>query len=197
MTQVRPKPVHAPSLPWLRISFAAVYAGRNRPTFASDGYSLGRLKAIGMKRRSRRSAASGFVRDTLCRLSAGRNDMTASNVQQYSTTASDFRKLNHSLVLHLQRDVQIVVRLLLELERLVGRLEEREVGAVIEPVEGVQGLRGAPGLGLGELQRRDQGQAQELLVEAARLFRVPAAIGVVVQSFDHVSLDGSGEMGRS
>lgn len=43
-------------------------------------------------------------RDLFTPLSAGRNDMTASNVRQYSLAASDFRELNHSLVLQLQRD---------------------------------------------------------------------------------------------
>ncbi len=45
-------------------------------------------------------------RDLFLPLSVGRNDMTASNVRQYSAAASDFRELNHSLVLQLQRDLQ-------------------------------------------------------------------------------------------
>ncbi len=45
-------------------------------------------------------------RDLFTPLSAGRNDMTASNLRQYSMAASDFRELNHSLVLQLQRDRQ-------------------------------------------------------------------------------------------
>jgi hypothetical protein len=47
------------------------------------------------------------------------------------------------VVLHLERDVQVVVVLRLELERHVGRLEEREARAVVHAVEGVQGV-GAP-----------------------------------------------------
>lgn len=43
-------------------------------------------------------------RDLFLPLSAGRNDMTAANVQSYGAAASDFRKLNHSLVLQLHRD---------------------------------------------------------------------------------------------
>lgn len=43
-------------------------------------------------------------RDLFTPLSAGRNDMTATNVRQYSIAASDFRELNHSLVVLLQRD---------------------------------------------------------------------------------------------
>ena len=38
--------------------------------------------------------------------------------------------------------------------------------AVVEPVEGVQRVRRAPGLGLADLQRVDQRQAEEVLVEA-------------------------------
>jgi hypothetical protein len=45
-------------------------------------------------------------RDLFLPLSAGRNNITTSNVQQYSTAASDFRKLNQSLVIHLQKDRQ-------------------------------------------------------------------------------------------
>ena len=40
--------------------------------------------------------------------------------------------------LDLERDVQVVVVLRLELERHVGRLEEREVRAVVQLVERVQ-----------------------------------------------------------
>jgi hypothetical protein len=45
-------------------------------------------------------------RDLFTPLSAGRNDMTASNVRQYSMSAADFRELNHSLVVQLHRDRQ-------------------------------------------------------------------------------------------
>lgn len=43
-------------------------------------------------------------RDLFTPLSAGRNDMTATDVRQYSIAASDFRELNHNLVILLQRD---------------------------------------------------------------------------------------------
>jgi hypothetical protein len=43
-------------------------------------------------------------RELFMPISSGRNDMTASNVQSYSAAASDFRKLNHSLVAQLQND---------------------------------------------------------------------------------------------
>ena len=59
-------------------------------------------------------------------------------------------------VLDLQRDVQVVVVLRLELERLVGHLEEREVRAVVEPIKRVQRLCGAPRLGLADHQRRGE-----------------------------------------
>src|SRR5690349_11333087 len=75
--------------------------------------------------------------------------------------------------------------LLLELERHVRRLEEGEAGAVVQPVEGVQRLGLAAALGLLDLERLDERQPEEFLVELARLFRVAAAVGVVVQTFDH------------
>lgn len=55
---------------------------------------------------SRESYEHALNRDLFTPLSAGRNDMTASNVRQYSMAASDFRELNHSLVFQLQRDRQ-------------------------------------------------------------------------------------------
>src|SRR6185295_15655239 len=88
----------------------------------------------------------------------------------------------------LERDVQVVVCLRLELEGLTRGFEEGEVRAVIEPIEGVQSLGRSPRLRLRDLERRDQGQAQKSLVKLPCLFRVPAAVGVVVQSFDHDSL---------
>ena len=90
----------------------------------------------------------------------------------------------HVLVVHLERDVQVEVVLLLELERHVRRLEEGQEAAVVQPVEGVQVLAVAPGLGDADLQRRRQRQPQEVLVELARLFGVAAAIGVVMQALD-------------
>jgi hypothetical protein len=55
---------------------------------------------------SEESYEHALNRDLFLPLSIGRNNMTASNVQQYSTAASDFRKLNQSLVVHLQKDRQ-------------------------------------------------------------------------------------------
>ena len=88
----------------------------------------------------------------------------------------------------LERDVQVEVVLRLELERQVGGLEEGQVRAVVEAVEGVQRARLAAGLGAADLDRVDQRQAEEILVEAARLLRVAAAVGVVVQLADHGEL---------
>src|SRR5262249_14753060 len=85
----------------------------------------------------------------------------------------------------LERDVEVVVVLLLDVERPVGRLEEGEAGAVVEGVEGVEHVRRAAALGLGDLEGLDQRQAEELLVEAARLLGVAAAVGGVVQLADH------------
>ena len=82
----------------------------------------------------------------------------------------------------LERDVQIEVVLRLEVERHVRRLEEREKGAVVHPVERVQDVGLAAGLGFADLERAGERQAEEILVEAARLLRVAAAVGVVVQS---------------
>jgi hypothetical protein len=52
---------------------------------------------------SEESYEHALTRDLFLPLSAGRTNMTASGVQQYTAAASDFRKLNHSLVTHLQR----------------------------------------------------------------------------------------------
>jgi len=45
-----------------------------------------------------------LVQDLFSPMAAGRNDMTASNVQNYSAAASDFTKLNRALVNMLQED---------------------------------------------------------------------------------------------
>ena len=45
-----------------------------------------------------------LVQDLFSPMAAGRNDMTASNVQNYSAAASDFAKLNRTLVNMLQED---------------------------------------------------------------------------------------------
>lgn len=52
---------------------------------------------------SEESYEHALTRELFLPLSAGRTNMTASAVQQYASSASDFRKLNHSLVNHLQR----------------------------------------------------------------------------------------------
>ncbi len=67
-----------------------------------DGKAISSLDLTG----SEESYEHALNRDLFLPLSAGRNNMTASNVQQYSTAASDFRKLNQSLVVHLQKDRQ-------------------------------------------------------------------------------------------
>ena len=64
------------------------------------------------------------------------------------------------------RDVQVEVVLLLEVERQVRRLEERQAGPVVHLVEGVQGVGGPAALGLRDLEGVDQRQAKEALVNS-------------------------------
>src|SRR5258706_230235 len=87
-----------------------------------------------------------------------------------------------------QSDVQIVVVLLLERERPVGRLEEREARAVVHAVEAVQHIGAPAALGLVDAEGVGERQAEEILVEAARLLGIPATIGVVMETFDHCSV---------
>src|SRR5438105_2461062 len=87
-------------------------------------------------------------------------------------------RLEH-VVLDAERDVQVEIVLPLELERPVRDLEEGEAGAVIHRKEGVEADSVA------DFEGTDQLQPEEILVEDTRLFRVAAAIGVVVQAFDH------------
>src|SRR5271165_3561691 len=79
-------------------------------------------------------------------------------------------------------DVQIERVLLFEIEGLTGHLEKREAGAVVHLEEGVQPAT------LIDLERADQAQTEEILIKDPRLLRVPAAIRVMMQTFDHVSL---------
>src|SRR5262249_25212144 len=67
----------------------------------------------------------------------------------------------------------------------VRRLEEREAGAVVQAVEGVQRLGLAPAHRLPDLEGVRERQPEEILVEPARLLGVAAAVGVVVQALDH------------
>jgi hypothetical protein len=89
--------------------------------------------------------------------------------------------------LDLERDVQVEVVLRLELERHVRGLEERERGAVVHAEEDVDRPGTAAGLGLADLEGVRQWQAEEVLVEPARLLGVAATVGVVVQSLDHAA----------
>jgi len=84
-----------------------------------------------------------------------------------------------------QGDVQVVVVLRLELERPVGRLEEGEARAVVHAVEAVQHGGAPAALRLADHEGVGERQAEEILVEAPRLLRVAAAIGVVVKALDH------------
>src|SRR5438105_2270674 len=87
-------------------------------------------------------------------------------------------RLEH-VVLDAERDVQVEIVLPLEVERPVRDLEKGEAGAVIHRKEGVEADAVA------DFEGADQLQPEKILVEDTRLFRVAAAIGVVVQAFDH------------
>jgi hypothetical protein len=94
------------------------------------------------------------------------------------------------LLQHLVKDVgldpecyvQVERVLLLELERRPRDLKKGEAGAVIHLEERVEPAT------LVDLERADQTKPEEILVEAACLFRVATAIGVMVQTFYHASL---------
>src|SRR5262249_40416352 len=81
--------------------------------------------------------------------------------------------------LNAQRDVQIELVLPLEVEGLPRHLEKGEARAVIHREEGVEALAFA------DLKGAHQLQPKKILVEAPRFVGVAAAIGVVVQAFDH------------
>jgi hypothetical protein len=80
----------------------------------------------------------------------------------------------------LERDMQVEVVLVLELERHVRGLEEREARAIVHAIEGVQRLGLAPALGFADLERVDERQAQKTFVEAARLLGVATAVSAVM-----------------
>src|SRR5690606_31375314 len=67
-----------------------------------DGKAISALDLTG----SEESFEHSLNRDLFLPLSAGRNDLTASNVRQYGMAASDFRELNHGLVSQIQSDYQ-------------------------------------------------------------------------------------------
>src|SRR6185312_7490719 len=91
---------------------------------------------------------------------------------------------------HFQRDMQVEVVLLLELERHGRGLEEGEARAVVELIESMQhaAVGFAAGHRLLDLERVHQRQAEETLVELPCLLGVAAAIGVMMQALDHGSL---------
>ena len=86
----------------------------------------------------------------------------------------------------LERDMEVVVVLRLEVERHVRRLEEGDAGAVVHSIEGMKGAGVPARLGLSDFQRRDERQAEEVLVEFPGLLGIATAIGGVVQSLDHI-----------
>jgi hypothetical protein len=81
--------------------------------------------------------------------------------------------------------VQIEIVLRLELERPVRRFEEGEARSICELIERMQNVGGAAGLGRANLDGLNQGQAEETLIEHSSRFRVPAAIGDVMELLDH------------
>ncbi|MDJ0388290.1 hypothetical protein QMO56_09205 [Roseomonas sp. E05] len=70
---------------------------------ALDRKALSSLDLTG----SRESYEHHLVRDLFSPVAAGRNDITATNVQNYTAAANDFGRLNRSLVTHLQEDRRI------------------------------------------------------------------------------------------
>src|SRR5215472_9322875 len=77
--------------------------------------------------------------------------------------------------------VQVERVLLLELERRARHLKKGQTRAVIHLEERMEPAAFV------DLERADQTEPQEILVEAACLLRVAAAIGVMVQTFYHAS----------
>src|SRR5262249_15253852 len=75
-----------------------------------------------------------------------------------------------------ERDVQIEVVLTFELERHVGRFEEREERTIVQAIERVEHVRHSPGLRLLDLERVGEREPQEALVELPRLLGAAAAI---------------------
>ena len=65
---------------------------------------------------------------------------------------------------------------------LIRRFEEREKRAVVHLIKRMQHAGLAPAFGFVDLERLRQRQLQKILVELARCFGVPAAVGVVMQS---------------
>ncbi len=81
---------------------------------------------------------------------------------------------------HLERDMQIEIVLLLELEGLIRRLEKGQEGPVAHLIKGVQHFRLPAGLGLFDFERIRQRQLEEILVEFSGFLRIPAAVGAVM-----------------
>jgi hypothetical protein len=79
-------------------------------------------------------------------------------------------------------DVQIKRILALELEWRAGDLEKREARAVIHLKKRMK--RAA----FVDLERTNQSQPEKILVKRPGLFRIPTAIGVMMQAFDHLIL---------
>src|SRR5215831_6377277 len=104
--------------------------------------------------------------------------------------SSDLAAFGLSLLQHIvedigldpERDMQIQGVLLFEVEGLAGDLEEGEARPVVHLEKGV---KPAP---LVDLERADQAKPEEIFIEDPRLLRIAAAICIVMQTLDHVSL---------
>ena len=102
----------------------------------------------------------------------------------------------HMVVVHLEGDMQIVVMPVVEVVGTVGHLEERQIAAILHLEEGMQGVHGAAGLSLLDLEDTSEAHAEKILVEPPRFLRVAAAIGVMVQALDtRRHLAGCGPLG--
>src|SRR3546814_10173999 len=98
------------------------------------------------------------------------------------------RALHHRLqrgLVDQQRDMQVEIMLVLEVERPVAIFEERDIASVAQREIGVQYLDGPSGEAAADRQRRDQGTAEKIFVEGPGLLGIATAIGAVMKARDH------------
>ena len=81
--------------------------------------------------------------------------------------------------------MKVKIPLILELKRSFRIIEKGQKGTVSHLVECMKDLGWPPGLGGVDFQCSRQFEAEKILLELPGFLRIPATVGIMVESFDH------------
>lgn len=107
-------------------------------------------------------------------------DTSGLNVHSFTALEHVMQHIHRDL----QRDMQIKIMLLFEIERAVGGFEEGEERPIVHFVKTMQNIRFVAGHGFPNSEGVGEGQAEKAFIELPSFFRITAPIGVVMKSID-------------